>query len=205
MSRATAAARAAHLTAASLALIIASSSTAKAQEAAPRARSWEFRASSGALVVTGAERGHLKSGQLSAAQLSWSVRPRLALTGTFAWAQSRDLAAADAPKLDVFTTDIGLEGRSATWHADGPVSIGTFAVLGGGARSYNYRKLDEPATHNLAGFGGVGGDIGMGRVGLRLEARSYAAGFKPLAGVGRSRVGSDVVIMGALRFNRRRS
>ena len=32
----------------------------------------------------------------------------------------------------------------------------------------------------------VGGEVAFGRVGLRLEARHYATGFKPLIGAGTS-------------------
>jgi hypothetical protein len=83
------------------------------------------------------------------------------------------------------------------------VTFSPFAGVGAGARSYNYRKLDVDATHNLAAYGAVGGELGMGRVGLRLEARNYATGFRPLVGVGKSDMRNDVVVMAALSFNRK--
>ncbi len=45
----------------------------------------------------------------------------------------------------------------------------------------------------------------MGRVALRLEARDYATGFRPLIGAGSSVSRNDVVLMGALRLNRHRA
>ena len=59
------------------------------------------------------------------------------------------------------------------------------------------------ATNNLAGYLAAGGELGMGRIALRIEARDYATGFKPLVGGGKSEARNDVVIMAALRFNRR--
>jgi hypothetical protein len=187
---------------ATLALLLASAGTAAAQTPAPPAGAWELRFTSGAFVPVGAQRSSLESAQLSAAQLSWRVRPSLAITGTFGWAPSRDLGVADAPKLDVFTYDVGAEARGPEWFAERAVTFSPFAGAGAGARSYNYRKLDLDATHNLAAYGTVGGELGMGRVGLRLEVRDYVAGFKPLGGTGKADTRSDVVMMVGLRFNR---
>jgi hypothetical protein len=178
-----------------LALSVSATRTAIAQTSP-----WEFRISSGNFVPTGEQRDILKSSQLTAVQLSWVVRPSLAVTGTFGWARSRDLTSAETPKLDVFTSDLGVEVRPAQWFSSSAVTLNSFVGIGGGARSYNYRKLDVAATHNLAGYGAVGGEIGIGRVGVRLEVRDYVAGFKPLTGIGASRARNDVVFTAALRF-----
>jgi hypothetical protein len=140
---------------------------------------------------------------MSAAQMSWVLRPSLAITGTLGWARSRDVSSAGSPKLDVFAYDVGVEARPATWFADRAVSFSPFAGLGAGGRSYNYRKLDVGATNNLASYGTVGGEFGVGRLGLRLEARDYVTGFKPLVGAGKSGSRNDVVLMVGLRFNRK--
>ena len=186
---------------AALALVL--SATAQAQEISSPSRGWELRLPSGGLIATGAQRDHLKDAQLTGVQISRSIGSRLAITGTFAWARSRDLTTADRPKLDVFTSDVGVEARSREFFAHAPVSLSTFAGLGAGARSYNYRKLDVDATNNLAGYASAGAELGMGRVAMRVEARDYATGFKPLVGTGKSEARNDVVIMAAFRFNRR--
>lgn len=188
--------------AAAVAVSVSSAGSVAAQTLAPQSSHWEFRATSGALVGTGAQRNTLKDAQMSAAQISWLVRPSLAITGTFGWARSRDLSLVDSPKLDVFTSDLGVEARTAEWFADRAVTFSPFAGVGVGARSYNYRKLDVDATNNVAAYGSVGGEIGVGRVGVRIEARDYATGFKPLIGAGESSTRNDVVIMAGVRFNR---
>jgi hypothetical protein len=203
-------ARTALTAAGSLALLLSSAQSSAAQTSstetsAPPAGAWELRFTGGAFVPTGAQRNALKDGQMSAAQLSWLVRPSLAVTGTFGWARSRDLGIVDDPKLDVFTYDVGAEARASEWFAGRRVTFSPFIGAGAGARSYNYRKLDLDATHNLAGYGAVGGELGMGRVGLRLEVRDYVAGFKPLAGAGRADTRNDVVMMVGVRFNRHRA
>ncbi|MEP7382102.1 MAG: hypothetical protein ABI910_10475 [Gemmatimonadota bacterium] len=205
MSPATTLARAARTAGGTFAVILSSTHAVMAQESAPRTGAWEARVSSGAFVGAGDQRHAVKDAQLTSLQVSRILRPRLALTGTFAWARSRDLASVDAPKLDVFTSDLGVELRSAEHFVDRRLSLSTFAGVGGGARSYNHRSLDVPATHNLAGYASIGGEVGMRRVALRLEARDYATGFKPLVGRGRSAVRNDVVLMGALRINRHRA
>jgi hypothetical protein len=182
-------------------LLVAVAATASAQQLT--SRTWDLRIPSGGLIATGGQRGSLKNAQLNALQISRSLGSRLAVVGTFDWARSRDIAVADAPKLDVFTSDIGLETCFNELFNTGGASLSTFAGIGGGARSYNYRKLDVDATNNLAGYVAAGGELGMGRVGVRIEARDYVTGFKPLIGVGKSERRNDVVIMAALRFNRR--
>jgi hypothetical protein len=186
-------------------MIISSTHALAAQAPDTAAKRWELRFTSGALVPTGNQRNVLKDAQLSAAQVSWLVRPSVAVSGTFGWARSRDLTGVDTPKLDVFTSDIGVEVRGAERFADRAVTFRPFAGLGGGARSYNYRALDIDAAHNLAGYGTVGADVGLGRVGLRLEARNYVTGFKPLAGTGTSDTRNDFVLTAALSFGRQRA
>lgn len=186
-----------------LALMLGLTTAASAQDTASAGDKFEFRVSGGYLVATGAQRTQVTDAQVTAAQLSWVVHPRLALNGTFGWARSRDRIAAGTPKLDVVNGDVGGELRTARWSLGGPFSLSAFGGLGVGFRSYNYRSLDLPATYNLAGYGSVGGEVGIGRVGLRLEARDYLTGFKPLAGQGGSATRNDVMITAALRFNLR--
>ena len=58
------------------------------------------------------------------------------------------------------------------------------------------------ATHNLAGYASLGGQLGYKRVGLRIEARDYATGFKPLAVAGTSDRRNDVAVLVGLSYKR---
>jgi hypothetical protein len=186
-----------------LGLLLAPARTSAAQAPAASTEAWEFRVPSGGLVPTGALRQALKDAHLSAAQLTYVVRPAFAITATVGWARSRDLAAANDPKLDVFTYDVGAEARAPKWFASRRVTFTPFTGAGAGARSYNHRKVAVDATHNLAGYAVVGGELGMGRVGLRLEARDYVTGFRPLIGGGGARTRNDIVALVGLRLRKR--
>ncbi|MEO8620757.1 MAG: hypothetical protein ABI625_06815 [bacterium] len=195
------------LTVAALGCTVGTASTLSAQttdsSAAPTPASqkkWEFLMTSGAVVPTGAERSAIKRGNLSAAQLTYVARPALALTATVGWARTRDIASAGDPKLDVFTYDVGAEVRSNRWNADQAVTVRPFAGIGAGARSYNYRSLDINATHNAAAYASMGGEAGYRRVRVRIEARDYVTGYKPLVGSGTSDTRNDVVVMAGFRL-----
>ena len=180
--------------AASLSAQTIDSSAAPAKQAR-----WELVVPSGAMIPTGAQRDAVKRGNMNAVQITYVAQPSLAIVSTFGWARSKDVATAGSPKLDVFTYDIGGELRAPRWIATETMFLSPFAGLGAGGRSYNYRKLDVDATNNLAAYASAGAEVGMHRLRLRLEARDYVAGFKPLAGAGTSRTGNDVVVMVGLR------
>ena len=181
-------------------IVVATAPAARAQTAPSARNTFEVLTSSGALIPTGTERSAIKDAPLSTIQASYVMHSRFAVTAMFGWARSRDLATANTPKLDVFTYDIGAEARAPQMNASESVSFTPFAGIGAGARSYNYRKLDVDATHNLAGYASAGGELGMGRVHLRLEMRDYVAGFKPLNGLGTSATRNDVVALIGVRF-----
>ncbi|MGZ8493415.1 MAG: hypothetical protein ACXWZS_14550, partial [Gemmatirosa sp.] len=136
-------------------------------------------------------------------QLARVVRPALAVTATVGWARSRDVAAAGSPKVDVFTYDLGAEARAPRLIVGRGVTLAPFAGVGAGARSYNYRSLDVDATHNVAAYGAIGGELGVRRIRLRVEARDYVTGFTPLRGGGATAARNDVVVMAGLRYTRR--
>ena len=161
---------------------------------------FEFVVSSGALLPTGDQRDALKSAKMTIAQLSYAVRPYLAVTTSMGWARSRDVAMTDAPKLDVFTYDVGAELRADRWLSGKALTFTPFAGAGAGGRSYNYRSLDVDATHNLAAYGSAGGELGYRRIRFRLEARDYVTGFKPMMANGASGRRNDVSVMAGFRI-----
>ncbi|MGZ8411890.1 MAG: hypothetical protein ACXW05_04090 [Gemmatirosa sp.] len=196
------------LTAAALGCTFAGSRQLSAQTPAAgptpeRGAGWEFHVPSGTVVPTGAQRAALKRANMTAIQLARVVRPALAVTATVGWARSRDVASAGSPKVDVFTYDLGAEARAPRLIVGRGVTLAPFAGVGAGARSYNYRSLDVDATHNVAAYGAVGGELGVRRIRLRVEARDYVTGFTPLRGGGATAARNDVVVMAGLRYTRR--
>jgi hypothetical protein len=175
---------------------------AEAEVTGEQRRRWEFDITTGTVVPT-AQRDPIKRGNITAAQLSYVVRPDLAITATLDWARSRDIHSIGEPRLDVFTYDLGAEVRTPRWKAGHAITFSPFAGGGAGARSYNYRHLDVDATHNVAAYLSAGCEFGIHRVLLRLEVRDYVTGFKPLNGGGTADTRNDVVVMTGLRFARR--
>ena len=176
-----------------LAVLLTSAAGATRAQAQDAASGFEFRPYVGAYVPTGDQRDFLKDAVLVGAQASWRLTPSWALTGTFGWSPSKDRITAGDQTLDVYQYDIGVEGRlgngaSSAW------SFTPFAGLGIGGRTYNYRDLDVEAKTNVAGYGALGGELGVGRWGLRLEARDYVSRFEPLTGTGETRTRNDITI-----------
>jgi hypothetical protein len=180
--------------------LLALSGSLQAQEAPQPKTGFQFLVPSGMVIPTGAQRGALKRANLTAAQLSYAVRPAIAFTATFGWARSRDVASADEPKLDVFTYDAGVELRGPQAPLGNGLTLMPFAGAGAGGRSYNYRDLDVDATQNAAAYGSVGAELGFHRVGLRLEGRDYVTGFKPLVGGGSTARRNDVTVLAGVRI-----
>jgi hypothetical protein len=145
----------------------------------------------------------VKRAPLSTAQVSYVVRERLAVTTMVGWARSRDLLSDGDPRVSVFTYDLGAEARSPRRNVGGSATLVVFAGAGAGGRSYNHRDADIAATHGVAAYGAVGGELGAGRVRLRLEARDYVSGFRPLTGGGAADARNDVVVLAGLRFTKR--
>jgi len=175
---------------------------AAAQDATAGNGDWEFRISSGTVIPTGDQRNAIERGDMSAAQIAYVVRPTLALTATLGWARSQDIVADHDRKLDVFSYDIGAEVRSPAWLSAGSLTFSPFAGAGAGARSYTYRRFDADATHNVAGYVSAGGELAVGPVELRLEARNYVTGFNGLDGAGSSGARNDVALIFGLGFER---
>ena len=163
------------------------------------AGTWQVRISSGRLVATGDQRTTLKDAPVIAAQVSRTISADLALTTSLGWARSRDLARADMPRLDILSGDLGLEQTVTRWRLGRDASFTPFVGLGAGARRYDSRAEGAEGTTLATGYLAVGGELGIGRVGIRIEARDYATNARGHAGLQQ-----EMVLMGALRFNRQR-
>lgn len=173
--------------------------SAKAQDVVT-SRGFELRPYVGAYVPTGDQRDLLKDAVFVGAQGSYRIIPQLAVTGTVGWSPSKDRITPGSQKLDLWQYDVGAEVRAPAWLRSGALEFTPFAGLGVGGRTYDYRDLDVSAKTNVAGYGGVGGEFGFGRTGLRFEARDYVSRFKPLTGGGDAKTRNDVTLTGGLTF-----
>jgi hypothetical protein len=182
-------------------LVAAASAEAQDEVLTTRGASskFEIRPYVGAYVPTGDQRDLLKDAVLVGAQASWRAIPRLAVTGTFGWAPSKDRLRPGDETLDVYQYDVGAEARAPSWFGTASWDFTPFVGLGVGGRTYNYRDLDNiDSKTNVAGYGALGGEAGFGRVGLRLEARDYVSRFEPLTGSGDATTRNDLTFAAGL-------
>ena len=158
----------------------------------------EVRPFVGAYIPAGDRRDLLRDAVLVGAQASYRVVPQLALTGTLGWSPSEDRVARDAESIDVFHYDVGVEGRAAAWLRGTTWDFTPFVGLGAGGRTYDYRDLDVGTQSKFVGYAALGGDLGFGRLGVRVEARDYLSRFTPLAGRGGADTHTDVTVAAGL-------
>ena len=129
-----------------------------------------------------------------------SCGPDLALNGSFGWARSRDKSIAGAPKVDLFTYDVGAELRGRKLDVGRGTSFKPFVGSGIGAMTYSYRNVQLDTSSFPAAYVSAGGEFGYRRVRLRLEARNYLSGFTPQNASGSSRFANNITVMLGLRF-----
>jgi hypothetical protein len=188
---------------ATLAILSLAAAPAAAQRTPAAERALAIRVPGGAFIPTGDQGRALKGAQVTAVQMAWTVRPALAVTGTFAWTNSRSLLTAGTPRLDLFTADLGLERRLITRCAECHVAYTGFAGVGAGARRYDQRGAGVDAATAFSAYLGAGGEILIDRVGVRLEARDYMGSMRVLTGASDG-LRNDVVLMLGLRLSPRR-
>lgn len=162
---------------------------------------WEFVVSSGRMIQIGAPR-NAEDGNMTAAQVWYMLNPKVAVTGTAGWARSRDLGEAAGPKRDIFTYDLGAELRAPRTAVHKATSVMPFAGLGVGGRTDNLRGVARAAAHNVSVYGSAGLDVGVRRVGLRIEVRDYVTGFRA-SDTGMADARNAVAILAGLRLGGR--
>src|SRR5688572_7977533 len=156
-------------------------------------KGFELRPYVGAYIPTGDQRDVLKDAVLIGGQASYRILPQLAITGSVGWSPSKDQLTPGDETIDLWQYDLGAEVRAQSWRTWGTMDFTPFVGLGGGARTYNYRDLDVDSKTNIAGYGVLGGELGFGRLGLRLEARDYVSRFEPFDG-GDTKTRNDVTV-----------
>jgi len=183
--------------AAALAGLLVVGGTAQAQGVTS---GFELRPFVGAYIPTGDQRNLLKDAVLVGGQLTWHVIPAVAVTGTFGWSPSKDRVTAGDQTLDIYQYDVGAELRAASLYDAGLWNFTPFVGLGLGGRTYSYRDLNVDSKTNFDGYGALGGDIGFGPIGFRIEARDYVSQFKPLTGTGDTKTRNDIGLAAGLSY-----
>jgi hypothetical protein len=159
----------------------------------------ELRPFVGAYVPTGDQSDLLKTGVTAGAQAAYALTRHLSAVGTFSWSSSEEKNFA-SDDINVFQYDLGAE-LAANKMLSPILMFRPFVGLGVGGRSYDYRDRESDAETNLAGYGSLGAQLQLGRVGWRLEARDYVSGFKGLSGeMSSTKTRNDISIASGLTF-----
>ena len=193
-----AATRLSRIAAAVLALVGATTAGAQPLIPAERRAAFELRPFAGAYLPTGDQRDALRDAFHLGVQASYPIIPQFAVVGTFAWSASKNRAAARDAAVDVLHYDAGVEGRAAGWRRGGTWDFTPFAGIGLGARTYNPRHGNTDSQTKFAGYGAIGGEFGIRRIGLRFEARDYLSQAGPVNGRDESGTRNDVTLAAGL-------
>lgn len=141
----------------------------------------ELRPFLGAYFPMGTHADLLKTGSLVGFQLALRANRYVAVVGTAAWLPNGDRTASVDQAVDLYQYDVGAEAGMSRSLGTGAV-VRPFLGLGLGGRTFGYRDREPDPQHNIATYGAAGGQVQMGRLGLRVEARGYITGFKGLTG-----------------------
>ena len=142
---------------------------------------FEARPFLGAYLPTGAHREVLGDAITIGAQGGYAITEHISLVATFGFAASSDKHIPLDDDLDLFSYDIGAELTKSFLVGSG-VTLSPFIGLGAGGRTYDYRERETDSETNVAGYGAIGGQLRMGTIGVRIEARDYVSSFKGLTG-----------------------
>ena len=165
--------------------VAALAAAARARAQSTNAAAFDVHPAVGALLGIGDMHDAFKSAVVVGAQASWAFHPSFALVGSFAYSPSQDKLSVARPKLDIYEYDLGIKGRLEDLTSGSVISTRPYAIIGGGARTYDYRNLaGTSAQTNPLGFGAIGLDLSEagGPFGLRLEARDNLTAFKGFRG-----------------------
>lgn len=179
-----------------VAACFAAVATFVAASAAP-AQQWpplpEVRPFIGAYVPVGRQHQLLTDAVALGAQVALEFGRGTHAVGSFTWIPTEQRGLTTSSRIEMAQFDLGAEwlspGRRRLQKRFNPL-LG----VGLGVRAYRSRDVDTPSQANLAAYGSLGGELLMGRVGVRLEGRDYLTLFRGLGGQDATSLRSDVAV-----------
>ena len=179
-----------------VALLTLAGATAAAGAQDAQVRRFELRSFVGAFVPAGSQKSSLNNGATLGLQGAYSFNRYFAAVGTVAWSAAEDKSFLMSD-VDVYQYDLGAEAGFDK-QMTSAVTLRPFIGLGVGGRAYDYTDRNTEAQYNLAGYGGGGAQLSIGRYGWRIEVRDYLSGFTGLNGeLESSETRNDLIISSA--------
>lgn len=183
---------------------------------------FDIRPIVGAYIPTGGQRDQLINALMTGGQAQWSLSPRWALVGTYAWSPSADkstlnpgnpLYTGDEQRLDVRQYDVGVQARLGDLSgppASDSWSTRPFVEAGLGSRQYKYRHpaiaqtlVGKSGASDMMGYGALGTDLVRrhSRLGFRFELRDHMSQYKGLYDqLTTSQTRNDVTLSAGINF-----
>ena len=155
---------------------------------------FEVRPHIGAFIPTASEGDVLETTALAGLQMSLAFVPRFALTVMLSVGSSKDRIMTGDQNVDIVQSDVGAEWRPGSGQCQGPRGFTPFVGAGLGSRAYEYRERPGLATTTGDGYAALGGELGFGVVGVRVEARDYLSQFKSPTSSGRIGTRNDFMV-----------
>jgi hypothetical protein len=167
-----------------------------AASAAP-AQQWpslpEVRPFVGAYVPAGRQHQLLTNAVALGAQVAMEFGHGTHAVASFTWIPTEQRGVATSNRIEMAQFDLGAEwlspGRRRLQERFNPL-LGA----GLGVRAYRSRDVDTPSQANLAAYGSLGGELALGRFGVRLEGRDYLTLFRGLGGQDATSLRSDAAV-----------
>jgi hypothetical protein len=160
----------------------------------------EVRPFAGALVPTGDNRDLVKDAVLAGVSAGFEVTENLHLVGTFAWSPSHEKLDLTRNRVDVYAYTVGAELQTPRG-MPGERWLRPFVGLGMGGLTYHLRDISLNEKNYLTGYGSLGAELQMQKIGLRVEGRDYLHQFKGIEGNEKATVRNFMLFMAGLSFH----
>jgi hypothetical protein len=137
----------------------------------------EVRPYVGAFVPVGSQRDDFEPATTVGVQVAIEMTPNVHAVANLAWSGARNRFAFLDDDTDIWQYDLGVEANlvrrlSPDW------LFRPFIGAGAGGRTYAYDAPDVGRHSGLGAYGALGGEVQVGRVALRAEARDYVTSFE---------------------------
>lgn len=159
----------------------------------------EIRPFVGALIPTGDHRSDFRTATTLGMQGALELSKYMHVVGTVAWTHGHT-------KFSAFSDDV-----THVWHYDAGAEFNAYYDAGGmlfrpflgfgiGARTYDYKQVNQDSRTCSAGYAAIGSEFQVGSFGLRTEARDYLNCFRsPIDG--RRSPRNDVMLTVGLAYH----
>ena len=166
----------------------------------PDSRIPEIRPFVGGLMPTGDNRDVFKDAVLAGTAVGYELGENLHLVGTFAWSPGRHKLETTRNRINVYAYTLGVEMQTPRG-VQGETWLRPFVGAGVGGTSDHLRDVQVDGKDYLAGYGSLGAEVQMEKLGLRLEGRDYVHQFKGIEGTEKATTRNFVMVMAGLTYH----